>query len=139
MLFLKMKGPYKLDTDMIYAKVTRKSPGNYILGRRNLSGQFRAGYVGRSDSDIAAVLKSRACVTKQLFFKFNYAKSPETVFERECKLYHDLPALGNYSHPTLPKGGPGSARYVTSSTRAQLGKRERALQGEGSEGRLTQT
>ncbi|MFC1715853.1 hypothetical protein ACFL6S_19445 [Candidatus Poribacteria bacterium] len=69
-----MRGPHKLDTATIDAKVTRKSPGNYILGRKNLEGNFRAGYVGRSDSDIGAILKSRVGVTKQLLFKFSYAK-----------------------------------------------------------------
>lgn len=103
MLLLRMRGPYKLDTATIDAEVIRKSPGNYILGRRNLEGKFRAGYVGRSDSDIGFLLKSRARVTKQLLFKFSYAKSPEAAFERECKLYHDLSALGNHSHPTRPK------------------------------------
>ena len=104
MIFLGMKGPYKLDTETIIEKVTRISPGNYILGRKNLAGKFRAGYVGRSDSDVAAVLKSRVGVTKQLLFKFSYAKSPEAAFRRECKLYHNFPALANYSHPARPKG-----------------------------------
>jgi hypothetical protein len=103
MIFLRMKGPYKLDMDTIDAEIARKSPGNYALGR-NLNGKFRAGYVGRSDSDIRAFLKSRVGVTKQLLFKFSYARSPEAAFRKECKLYHGLTALGNYSHPTRPKG-----------------------------------
>jgi len=104
MMFMRMKGPYKLDTAVIDAKVTRKSPGNYILGRKNLEGRFRAGYVGRSNSDIAAFLKSRVGITKQLLFKFSYARSSEAAFKKECKLYHGLHSLGNHSHPTRPKG-----------------------------------
>ena len=41
MLFLGMKGPYRLDTATIDAKVTHKSPGNYILGRRNQMIKFK--------------------------------------------------------------------------------------------------
>lgn len=104
MIFLRMKGPYKLDNETIAAKVTRKSPGNYVLGRKNQEGKFCIGYVGRSDSDIGTVLKSRVNVTKQLHFKFSYAKSPEAAFEKECRLYHDLPVLGSYNHPIRPKG-----------------------------------
>ena len=104
MMFLRMKGPYKLNTAIIDAKVTRKSPGNYILGRRNLEGKFRAGYVGRSDSDVRVPLKSRVGASENLFFKFSYATSPEAAFGKECRLYHDLYALSNYSHPTRPAG-----------------------------------
>lgn len=104
MMFLKMRGPYKLDTATVDAKVTHRSPGNFVLGRRDLAGKFRAGYVGRSDSDIAAVLKLRVGVMKKLLFKFSYARSPEAAFKKECKLYHDLPALVNCGHPTRPKG-----------------------------------
>jgi hypothetical protein len=43
-------------------------------------------------------------VTQQLLFEFSYARSPEAAFKKECKLYHDLPALGNYSHPARPRG-----------------------------------
>jgi hypothetical protein len=104
MLFLRMRGPYKLNIAVIDAKITRKSPGNYILGRRNLKGKFRAGYVGRSDSDIAVFLKSRVGVTKQSFFKFSYAKSPEAAFKKECKLYHGIYAPATRDHPTPPEG-----------------------------------
>ncbi len=104
MMFLRMKGPYKLDTATIDAKVARKSPGNYILGRRNLEGRFRAGYVGRSDSDVRVPLKSRVGASEKLLFKFSYANSPESAFRKECKLYHDLHALSNYSHPTCLAG-----------------------------------
>jgi len=104
MIFLRMKGPYRLNTAMIDAKVTRKSPGNYILGRRNLKGKFRASYVGRSDSDIRTPLQSRLGVSENLLFKFSYARSPEAAFKKECKLYHGLYAPGNRDHPTRAEG-----------------------------------
>jgi hypothetical protein len=104
MAFLRMRGPYKLDTETIDAKVTRKSPGNYALGRRNEEGKFFVGYVGRSDSDIRAHLKSRAGKADQLLFKFSYANSPKAAFEKECKFYHDFHPPGNHSHPARPKG-----------------------------------
>ena len=75
MIFLRMKGPYKLNNRTIDAKITRKSPGNYVLGRKNLEGQFRIGHIGRSDSDIAAKLKSCVGISNQLLFTFSYARS----------------------------------------------------------------
>ena len=104
MVFLRMKGPYKLDAETIDAKVTLKSPGNYVLGRKNEKGKFLVGYAGRSDSNIRAQLKSRVDKTKQLLFKFSYATSPEAAFEKECKIYHGFHPPGNYGHPTRPKG-----------------------------------
>jgi hypothetical protein len=101
-MFLRMKGPYKLNMETILEKVTRKSPGNYVLGRKNLDGEFRIGHIGRSDSDIAAQLKSCVGMSNQLFFKFSYAKSSEVAFKRDCKIYHAR-GLTNHSHPTRPK------------------------------------
>jgi len=99
-----MKGPYKLDAETIDAKVTRMSPGNYVLGRKNEEGKLFVGYVGRSDSDVRAQLKSRVDRTKDLLFKFSYANSPEAAFEKQCKYYHDFDPPGNYSHPARPRG-----------------------------------
>ena len=102
MASLGMEGPYKLDAETIDAKVTRKSPGNYALGREDEEGRFLVGYVGRSDSDVNARLKS--WVGTYPLFKFSYATSPKAAFEKECENYHDFKPPGNDSHPDRPEG-----------------------------------
>ncbi len=37
---LKMEGPYRFDIKTINEKVTRVSPGNFVLGRKNENGTF---------------------------------------------------------------------------------------------------
>jgi len=105
MASLGMEGPYELDTETIETNVTRTSPGNYALGRKNEEGTFLVGYVGRSDSDVRARLKSWVSETKRPLFKFSYATSPKAAFEKECKNYHDFgesEKLDNKQHPERP-------------------------------------
>ncbi len=104
MPYLGMKGPYKLDTETINEKVTRKSAGNYALGKKNEKGLFTVGYVGRSDSDVGARLKQWISKTRRPLFKFCYATSPKAAFEKECNNHHDFKPPGNDSHPARPKG-----------------------------------
>jgi len=54
---LNMTGPYKLDAETIDNQVTKTSPGNYALGKKNDEGTFLVNYVGRSDSDVNRRLK----------------------------------------------------------------------------------
>ena len=104
MASLGMNGPYKLDKDTIDAKVTRKSPGNYALGKKNEKGTFLVGYVGRSDDDVNGRLKDWVGNTRRPLFKFSYATSAKAAFEKECNNYHDFDPPGNTSHPARPVG-----------------------------------
>lgn len=104
MASLGMEGPYKLDEDTIDDKVTRTSPGNYALGKKDDQDTFLVGYVGRSDSDVNARLKSWVGNTRRPLFKFSYATSAEAAFEKECNNYHDFDSPGNDSHPSRPAG-----------------------------------
>lgn len=81
MATLNMNGPYKMDTNTIDAKVTRTSPGNYALGKKDNDGTFIVGYVGRSDTDVGNRLKSWIKNTTRPLFKFSYETSPKTAFE----------------------------------------------------------
>ena len=102
---LRMRGPYLLREDIIDAKVTEKSPGNYALGEFGRGGAFKVGYLGRSDSDINTKLKS--WVTKEgadPLFKFSYATSAQAAFERECEQHHDFRPPGKHVHPVPPEG-----------------------------------
>jgi len=102
MASLGMNGPFDLDEKTINSMVTKKSAGNYALGRINDEGTFLVGYVGRSDQDINGRLKNWVDETKYSKFKFSYAFSPKAAFENECKNYHDFDPPLNDSHPDRP-------------------------------------
>lgn len=104
-----MKGPYRLTSSKIDEVVTRTSPGNYALTRRELNnGTFIVNYVGRSDDDVGGRLKNWASGSNAYkMFKFSYASSPKAAFEKECGNYHDFggkSTLDNENHPQRPKG-----------------------------------
>ena len=101
---LGMRGPFTIDADTIDKKVTRTSPGNYALGKKNEEGTYLVGYVGRSDTDVRARLKSWVGKTRRPLFKFSYATSAKAAFEKECENYHDFSPPGNDSHPARPAG-----------------------------------
>lgn len=102
MASLGMNGPYKLDNETIDKAVSRTSPGNYALGRKDDQGTFLVGYVGRSDSDVNARLKAWVGNTKRPLFMFSYATSAKAAFEKECENYHDFQPPGNDIHPQRP-------------------------------------
>ncbi len=104
MASLGMEGPYTLTTAEIDRQVTQTSAGNYALGKTSTTGGFTPYYVGRSDSDVKARLKSWVGKTTQPKFKFSYANSPKAAFEKECNNYHDFKPRGNSSHPDRPNG-----------------------------------
>jgi hypothetical protein len=104
MASLGMNGPYNLNNGAIEANVTKKSPGNYALGRKNEEGTFLVAYVGRSDSDVRERLKSWIGKTTKPLFKFCYSTSAKTAFEKECENYHDFNPPENDVHPDRPDG-----------------------------------
>lgn len=103
MRFLRMEGPYKLDSETIKVKVTLTSPGNYALGRESGEEKFLVGYVGRSDSDVRVSLETLVGKTKWPHFKFSYAASAKAAFEKECDNYHDFDPPDNFTHPERPQ------------------------------------
>ncbi len=103
---LNMNGPYDFTSAKIDEIVTEKSAGNYALGYMDDKGVFVVKYIGRSDSDVNAELKSRLN-PKYKKFKFSYASSAKTAFEKECQNYHDFGGsakLDNAIHPARPAG-----------------------------------
>ena len=104
MASLGMVGPYELDKDTIDEKVSKKSPGNYALGKMNDGVTFLVEYVGRADLDVNGRLKSWVGKTKHPLFKFSYATSAKSAFEKECENYHDFDPPENDVHPDKPSG-----------------------------------
>lgn len=107
MATLYMSGSYSLDEKTIDKVVTKKSAGNYALGKTDSSdGKFIVSYVGRADEDLNARLKKWAKESNYSQFKFSYASSIKAAFEKECQNYHDFGGskkLDNKIHPDRPK------------------------------------
>jgi hypothetical protein len=99
---LSMEGPYRFNIKTINEKVTRVSPGNYVLGRRNEHGTFLFSYIGRANTDLNSKLKSRAAKMDKPFFKFRYSDSAQEAFRIECENYHDYVKDGKNKHPKRP-------------------------------------
>jgi hypothetical protein len=110
MTSLNMDGEFDLTIDSINREVNMASPGNYALGHIN-NNKFIVEYIGRSDSDINARLKQH--VGKYNKFKYSYATSPKSAFEKECKNFHDFGGalLDNEIHPDRPKDSGWKCLY----------------------------
>ena len=102
MATLNMKGPYSLDHQTIDRIITKKSAGNYALGKMNKNNKFSVSYVGRSDTDLKQRLKQWVNNSDLPLFKYSYATSPKAAFEKECKNYHDFNPPKNEIHPDRP-------------------------------------
>lgn len=98
-----LDGPYKLTNERIDEVVKKKSPGTYALDRNPDDPAFKVARVGRSDTDVAARLKSYVG-GKYKYFKFGYSSSAKAAFEKECTLYHDFNPPDNAIHPDRPEG-----------------------------------
>lgn len=98
-----LHGPYILDDANIATAVTRRSPGAYALGRYTAEG-FALKWVGRSDIDVAGVLKAH--IGTWPHFKFRYFDAPEMAFDKECEIFHDFLAHGleRHTHPVRATG-----------------------------------
>jgi hypothetical protein len=93
-------GPFPLVTGQIDAEIQEKCPGAYVLGS-GASDDFRASFVGRSDSDLNASLKEH--VGAYTHFRFGYSESAREAFEYECQLYHAYSPRHSRMHPIRPR------------------------------------
>lgn len=76
-----------------------ESPGVYILSRDGV----RADYIGRSDIDVGARIKSSSRQgTGYRFFWFEYATSPMRAYKMECEWFHRFGPPDNAVHPAVP-------------------------------------
>ena len=106
MVRLGLRGPYILALATIDRRITRTSPGVYVLGKTEGS-RFKIKYVGRSDRDVRGRLKEWVG-RKFPEFEYEYHSSSIAAFERECQLWHDFGGpedlLDNERHPVTPVG-----------------------------------
>lgn len=118
MASLNMRGPYELRDGVINEVVPAGIIGNYAYGKEKEDG-FYVYYVGRSDTNLQAEIKSRknsdSKFEKCTHFKFSIANSVEEAYEKECKNYHDfngpLGKLLNDIHPDSPTGKNMSCKF----------------------------
>jgi len=97
-----LTGPFPLIEAKINAEVAEKAPGVYMLDRAHEEGPFHISYVGRSDEDLNKRLHEHSGKYKR--FKFEYHKSPEEAFAKECELYHRYNPPSTIAHPPRPIG-----------------------------------
>ncbi len=111
-----MRGPFRFDRAVIDANVPDKSKGNYALGRMNSKRSFVVRYVGRSDKNLRAELKTYLN-RRYTHFKFSLAPTAEAAFEKECWNYHDFGGdsglLVNDNHPDRPDGSDSECPVCT--------------------------
>ncbi|MDX9899880.1 MAG: hypothetical protein RBT22_00120 [Aliarcobacter sp.] len=106
-----MKSSYALIARSVDSEITKISAGNFALGFESKSGLFVVQYYGRSDTDLNHEIKN--WIGKYKRFKFFYASSPKSAFEKECKNYHtfDKDKIDNKTHPEKPENTDYSCPY----------------------------
>ena len=106
-----MKSSYALTNNSIDEEITEISAGNFALGFESKSGLFVVQNYGRSDTDLKHELKN--WIGKYKRFKFFYASSPKSAFEKECKNYHafDKNKIDNKTHPEKPENTDYTCPY----------------------------
>jgi len=82
-----LRGSFPLDEGTIDKEVSNVSAGVYVLGLKK-GKTFYVQFMSRTDVDVKARLKEY--IGRYDRFKFEYSKSPEYAFRKECELYHDF-------------------------------------------------
>jgi hypothetical protein len=97
-------GPNPLNHQGVDSGAPGYGPGAYALGHLGYYGAFQVRYVGRSDADPNARLKSH--IGSYAYFKHAYYPTAHEAFVRECVLFHDFGelTLDNAIHPARPQG-----------------------------------
>ena len=98
-----MNGPYVLSSAEIDRRIKKGTIGNYAYGHTD-NGTFYVEYVGRSDDDLNS--RAKHGIGKYKEFKFSYALTSKSAFEKECRNWHDFGGvegrLDNKYHPDKP-------------------------------------
>jgi hypothetical protein len=97
-----LRGPFALTDEVIDQEVKGSQPGAYLLEDSADLVNFRAVYVGRSDSDVNNQLHVHVGSYKR--FRYENCSSAQAAFEKECALYHDFEPRDNPIHPQRPSG-----------------------------------
>ena len=99
--------PFPLTDAAIDNVVPKGSPGTYLVGRMNATGEFVYVKVGRDDVCVNTRLHSyvnNAEFAKWQFFKFHLFATPSEAFEEESRVFHKDRGPKNEIHPARPDG-----------------------------------
>lgn len=105
-----LRGTFKLDNKTIDSEVSKNKIGVFVLGyltkeTKETPSSLFIKYVGRSDTDVNKKLKEYVGKNEQYtHFKFDYFKTTDEAFHKECALYHDFDPLllDSKKHPSKP-------------------------------------
>jgi hypothetical protein len=95
---------FRFQPEVVDRVVEPGYPGNYVLGEKDEAGEFYPKFIGRSDTDLNAELKSKFGVLPYAFFKSSLSNS-RAAYDLECAQFHSFRSqLDNGDHPTSPAG-----------------------------------
>jgi hypothetical protein len=95
-----LAGPFKLTNSNLSIQIRRGILGAYVLGPLRMDGHLTVRLIGRSDTDLAAALRSQ--VERYEAFGFARAESALEALEIECRLFHHFEPADNPGHPEQP-------------------------------------
>ncbi len=96
-----LRGPFRLNDDVIDREVAPYRPGVFVLGGSGTS-TLPDARVGRSDINVNNQL--HVYVDSYSYFSFEYCASARDAFEAECRLFHEVKPHDNVVHPARPSG-----------------------------------
>ncbi len=95
-----LAGPFKLTNSNLSIQLRRGILGAYVLGPLRADGHLTVRLTGRSDTDLAAALRSH--VERYEAFGFARAESALEALQLECLLFHHFEPADNPGHPEKP-------------------------------------
>jgi hypothetical protein len=94
-----LRGPYRLNTEIVKSVIPEKIAGAYVVGAHKAS-QIEPLLVGRSD-DLAMQLSKH--ISSYASFAYAAAFSSRVAYQMECEMYHAWKPRDNLAHPAKPK------------------------------------
>ena len=95
---------YHFQAEVVDRVLVPGQPGNYVLGEKDEVGEFYPKFIGRSETDLRAELRSKVGVLNYGFFKVANS-GPNNAYDLECAQYHSFRTqLDNKIHPASTPG-----------------------------------
>jgi len=93
-----LEGRFELTAASIDEHAPANAPGVFALSDAAAAdGASAIKYVGRSDNDVAAALKS--WIGRYRYFGFVYCLNAARAYAKECELFHQFHPTDNSAHP----------------------------------------
>lgn len=111
---------YNLEQDTVRRFVPDDVAGTYCLGWILDDGNFYAGYVGRSDTDLKRRLLQHTYTGAFPAFRFVPAATIYDAYVMECSAYHLTEGMLNRVHPRAPRRLPYKCPVCTKGVNVLL-------------------